>query len=77
MKQILNAAERKYLTAVIAPFRSDVTSIGKYRALNSTVEYIKINMLGNNGASLPFYEGGTMYKGMKAFKNYTLEELGL
>lgn len=27
--------------------------------------------------SLPFFEKGTMYKGMEAHKKYTLEELGL
>lgn len=27
--------------------------------------------------SLPFFEKGTMYKGMETDKRYTLEELGL
>lgn len=75
--QILDNAEKRYLRAVIRPFRSDVTSISKNKAVNSKREYIKINTQGNNGAYLPWYEGGTMYKGMELGHAYSLEELGL
>lgn len=38
--------------------------------------YIHID-LGNDDIALPFFKKETMYKGMKADKEYTLKELGL
>ena len=75
--QILDDAERRYLSAVIRPFRSDVTSISKNKALTTEREQIIISIRGYNGACLPWYDAGTMYRGMEPERLYTLKELGL
>lgn len=77
--EILNLQERQYLRAVIRPFRDRVESIVKC-GMYESVEYIYINVSDNQYpqvASLPLFKAGTMYKGMKAECDYTLEELGL
>lgn len=74
---ILDDAERRYLSAVIRPFRSDVTSISKNKALTTEREQIIISIRGYNGACLPWYDAGTMYRGMEPERLYTLKELGL
>lgn len=77
---ILNEEEKKYLSAVIKPFRDRVVSISK-RILKRTLaerSYIEINIdNGEDNISLPYFEKGTMYKNMERNKEYTLEELGL
>lgn len=72
--QILDDAERRYLSAVIRPFRNDVYSIEK--AEQSQCEMICIGTK-NRYMVFPPFEKGTMYKGMKVGRKYTLEELGL
>lgn len=72
--KILTDEEKAYLSAVIKPFRDNVKSIRKIRSI--TKEFIFIE-LKRNVFSLPFFEAGTMYKGMEVNKRYTLEELGL
>ena len=42
----------------------------------ATKEYIRID-LGREMINLPKFDSGSMYKGMKLNKGYTLEELGL
>lgn len=78
-KTILNEAERKYLSNVIKPFREQVDDIGKLN--NGTYEYIAISLRNIDGYTMimyfPRFKTGTMYKGMKAGKKYTLENLGL
>ena len=76
--QILDDAERRYLSAVIKPFRNDVTEIRKRSC--KPYEYLRINGRFNNGVNyffLPNFDAGTMYKGMEPNRWYTLEELGL
>ena len=73
-KDILDEKEKEYLRAVIRPFRKRVTSITKVCWGNR--KYIKI-FLGYDKACLPDFEKNTMYKGMQANTEYTLEELGL
>lgn len=73
-KEILDNEEKEYLRAVIRPFRKRVTSITKVCWGNR--KYIKI-FLGYDKACLPDFEKNTMYKGMQANTEYTLEELGL
>lgn len=76
--QILDDAERRYLSAVIKPFRNDVTEIRK--RICKPYEYLRINGRFNNGINyffLPNFDAGTMYKGMESDRWYTLEELGL
>lgn len=75
--QILDDVEKKYLSAVIKPFRDKV----KYMLKNSSdVESISIVLEDKERReyfNFPYFKKGTMYQGMKANKRYTLEELGL
>lgn len=80
-EQILDEVEKKYLSAVIKPFRDDVRDIRKmqsiYRLPDDGKEYIKIRMRSDEEINLPYFRKGTMYKGMELGRRYTLEELGL
>ena len=75
--QILDDAEKRYLKGVIRPFRNRVTGICKRGG--ERYEYIRINGGFNweKGFYLPNFKAGTMYKGMKPDRWYSLEELGL
>ena len=83
-EHILDEEEKKYLSAVIKPFRDQVIYIKKidmYLGCNKNAEYI-LGELGNEDDvvdtfSLPCFPKGSMYKGMETNKKYTLEELGL
>ena len=72
-EEILTKEEKDYLSAVIKPFRNRVSSISK----DGPLEYITISLDGDDFAILPNFGEGTMYKGMKLDKKYTLEELEL
>lgn len=74
--EILTDKEKAYLSAVIKPFRDRVEYIEK-RCFVSGTEYILISLQNNKTLSFPTFKTGTMYKGMKSRKEYTLEELGL
>lgn len=75
---ILTDKEKAYLSAVIKPFREEVESIKKLENYYTAQEYIHIALKkGTDYCSLPWLRKGTMYKGMEADKEYTLEELGL
>lgn len=74
-KPILDDAEKEYLKNVIKPFKSRIKYISKETAYMDDY-YIHID-LGNDDIALPFFKKETMYKGMKADKEYTLKELGL
>lgn len=75
---ILTEKEKAYLSAVIKPFRKDVESVKKLENYYTAQEYIRIVMKkGTDYCSLPWFRKGTMYKGMEAYKVYTVEELGL
>lgn len=76
-KAILSDAEKKYLSAVIKPFRDRVRIIYKFHYTYSSSENIVISIKDDNNVFLPGFETGTMYKGMELEKAYTLEELGL
>lgn len=72
--QILNDVEKDYLSAVIKPFREEVETIEK--ASFEEDEQLQIYD-GDTVMAFPCFEKGTMYKGMEAYKAYTLEDLGL
>ena len=72
--QILDDAERKYLSAVIKPFRKKIKHIVKMRYDKSEFIFIRFD---TSSLSMPYFDIGTMYKGMEIGKKYTLEELGL
>lgn len=71
--EILTEKEKAYLSVVIKPFRERVKCI---RKIVFKKEFLKIYLEDDN-IPFPFFTKGTMYKGMEADKEYTLEELGL
>lgn len=71
---ILNDVEKAYLSAVIKPFREEVETIEK--ASFGEDEQLQISD-GDTVMAFPCFKKGTMYKGMEAYKEYTLEDLGL
>ena len=73
--QILNEPERRYLSAVIKPFRDKVRSVTKNPKMNGKEEHIVIDI--GFKMFFPDFESNIMYKGMDPGKEYTLEELGL
>ena len=77
-EQILNDAEKKYLSAVIKPFRDKVDSICKENFMGYGCEHIVIGLIGAGpDMALPLFKSGAMYKGMELGHEYMLEELGL
>lgn len=72
---ILDNVERKYLSAVIRPFKGDVDYICK--RLNHGGYYIAIVSNGSDVMKLPYFPNNEMYKGMKLDRRYKLKELGL
>lgn len=75
-EEILDKEEKEYLSNMIRPFRDRIKFIVKYDNPDEEVEFIYIG-LNTDCAHLPIFENGTMYKGMKVNKKYTLEELEL
>lgn len=76
--QILDDVERRYLKAVIRPFRGKVLYIAKKSVIcGSVTEYISIQLAGLEYTCFPCFKKGSMYKGMELHKKYSLEELGL
>lgn len=73
-EEILDDAEKEYLSAVIKPFRDRVKYIKKNHGNN--FEYIHINVNGE-WLHFPYFKKDTMYKGMEVGKKYSLEEIGL
>ena len=78
--QILDDAEKKYLSAVIKPFRDRVRHIKKVRFISDESEYQYIVIILRDvsyNIALPIFKADTMYKGMEQDKIYSIEELGL
>lgn len=79
-ESILDDKEREYLSAVIKPYKNNVTGITKVKdEYKENMRYIriKIRSVGTEYINLPWFEENTMYKGMKCGETYTLQELGL
>lgn len=74
---ILDEVEREYLKAVIRPFRDKIDTISKFRTWDDSSQYTYIEMKDTHIGTLPVFPKGTMYKGMKENKKYSLKELGL
>lgn len=78
---ILDDAEKRYLSAVIKPFRNRVQYIEKMfedHLLGDQDCYLFIRFNdGNYDMNFPVFRESIMYKGMERYKKYTLEELGL
>ncbi len=81
--QILDKAEKKYLSNIVRPFRDKVERIIKSEGIiksersESPEEYIAIGIKNGLTIFLPHFAKGSMYKGMELDKPYTLEELGI
>lgn len=77
---ILDETEKAYLRAVIDPWREQVECIRKFEGYNG-MEMISIVTESNNNfktyVDFPPFAASTMYQGMEANKEYTLEDLGL
>ena len=80
-KQILDEKEKEYLSNVIKPFRDRIIHIYKTELLGYELICIALECPNKttykDAFTLPFFEKGTMYKGMKFNKKYTLKELEL
>ena len=74
-KEILDKKEKEYLSAVIRPFKGRVDYIKKFDITGK--EFICIYLKNDEDIDFPYFKKGTMYKGMKLDKRYTLKELGL
>ncbi len=73
-EEILDETEKRYLASVIRPFRDKVKAIEK---VSRDKEFIEIQLKEEVPIMLPYFKKGTMYKGMKKDKKYTLKELGI
>ena len=77
--EVLDRVEREYLNAVIAPFRTKVVSIRKWKDGLGGYEFLCITIKEGSfeyEMNFPDFKAGTMYKGMDC-RTYTLKELGL
>lgn len=79
-EEILDDVEKEYLRSVIKPFRKWDIKIIKKKNEMQTIDWAEqiVIRYGTQYTQefLPFKKG-TMYKGMKLYKEYTIEELGL
>ena len=82
VEPILDDVERKYLSAVIRPFRDRVQYIAKSFA--DDARFYRINCYifihfndGSDDMDFPLFNESKMYKGMAINRPYTLKELGL
>lgn len=80
---VLDDVEKRYLKNVIRPFKDRVNSICVFKTLdfekyNQVALLIKIDEDDSYRTLIfPHFKNGTMYKGMKLDKYYTLEELDI
>ena len=77
---VLDAAEKKYISRVIKPFKDYVIAIAKRSAnygefIDIMIDEGEIGDCGN--IYLPYFKPGKMYQGMKVNREYTLEQLDL
>lgn len=75
-KEILDEAEKRYLKAIIRPFKNRVINIVKEDCYDGDC-YISIDLGNGEYINLPYFKKRTMYNGMEEDKKYTLKELGL
>ena len=81
LNSILDNIEKRYLENVLRPFKNRVMFIAKTEEFGYEHIYIRvalpIHKHGNTTCNFPYFDKGTMYKGMELYKPYSLEELGL
>lgn len=81
-EEVLDEKEKKYLSAVIKPFRNRVINICKLELIScNQFIHMEVKRCDEDTKyeyiNLPFFKKDTMYKNMKVGKDYTLKELGL
>lgn len=79
-RDILDKTERKYLKAIIKPFRDKVTGIIKVSTSCGEKSYISIrlgNAMFDDRVNLPYFNSNSMYLKMETGRMYHLDELGL
>ena len=76
-KDVLDETERKYLKAVLRPFRNRVVRVVKIKLEVCSDCYLRVELKNGDHLSFPSFPEGTMYNGMKLYREYTLEELGI
>lgn len=74
---ILDDVEKKYLSAVIKPFRENIEYIRKNKSAYKDKQFISIGFYDDDYMYFPFFENDAMYKCMELGRKYTLDELGL
>ena len=74
---ILDDVEKKYLSAVIKPFRKMIAYIVKAQDFDDGKQCIRIILQNGDGMHFPYIDDDAMYKGMEVNKEYSLEELDL
>ena len=77
---VLDAAEKRYLSSIIRPFKDQVLAIAKRSAnygefIDIMIDEGEIGDCGN--IYLPYFKPGKMYKNMKVNREYTLDQLEL
>ena len=73
--ELLTSKEREYLKFVFRPFANYIAYVRKSDTGYS--EFIEVGIYKNYSMLFPNFKKGTMYKGMKPEKSYTLKELGI
>lgn len=80
VEPILDEAEKRYLSAVIRPFKDQIISIYKeqfgFNHESIIIEYYDFDR-SQSTLCLPQFEKSSMYAGMECDRKYTLEELGI
>ena len=83
VEPVLNDVEKRYLEAVLMPFKNRVLYVGKFIFSNSDKSYLEIrikSLFGENNQEsvlLPLFHYKKMYVGIEENRRYTIEELGL
>ena len=72
--ELLTPKEKEYLKFVFKPFASDIMCVQKMQS--DDTEYIVAKTY-EDSMIFPYFTKGTMYKGMKSGRSYTLKELGI
>ena len=74
---ILTKEEKKYLSAIVEPFRGQSVSIHKSRSANEENNEYLVVRVNDESIYFPCFEKGKYYRGMDASYDYSLEELGI
>lgn len=75
-KPILDDIERSYLKTVFNPFKHKIMWVKKEPYLDN-IEFISVLLKNSDSMTFPYFNKGTMYKGMETNRMYSLRELGI